>query len=325
MRLALRKLLVLGFTLAIGLVVLGVFYQKLGQARDFERYPPPGDLINVNGVQLHLHCAGSGGPTVVVEAGHGNSSVEWTDIQEAASAFARICLYDRAGLGWSAFDASAPTREHVAVTLRELLQNANIDPPFVLVGHSLGGVYAREFERRFSDDVVGLVLVDSSHADQYSRAGLRPTQDPLALQLALCRLLAPLGIVRASGVMNRYLSPETPREIRPFLLATMNRTRFCSATRLARDTLVAELSRGESIGLQRDLPVIVLTRTRPDNPDGSAESAAWETLWAELQSELARLSSDSDQRIVEGAGHFIQHDQPEAVIGAIRELVETAR
>lgn len=323
-----RKFLILGVIVTIGLVLLGVAGQQFSQARDLERYPPPGDLVSVNGHRLHLDCEGVGRPTVVVEAGLGDYSIGWRAIQESIAPMTRICLYDRAGFGWSEFDPIPPTSEYVARTLHTLLETGGIDGPYILVGHSLGGVYIREFAARFPNEVVGLVFVDSSHENQIGRnsAMQGATRDPLAMRLALCRLLAPLGIIRLSGVMSDYLSPDILGEIRSIRLAAMNRTHFCAATHLARDAMLDVLDKQESPRTLGDLPIIVLTRGLPENPaDRSAEAAAWESLWRELQSEIARLSIDSELRVVEHASHFIQNDRSDVVVESIRRLVEQLR
>lgn len=326
-----KKILLVGLAAVFGLVALGIAYQQLGQMRDLRRYPATGEMVEVNGVRLHLDCQGAGSPTVVAEAGLSDFSVSWKSFQESASSLAKTCIYDRGGLGWSEFDPRMATAEHVAEALKELLLNGGIDGPYVLIGHSLGGVYIREFAARFPADVAGLVLVDSSHENQIGRNSfLEPfTSDPLAIRMGACRLLAPFGVVRLFDLMNIYLwgDTEMTAEVRGIYTAAKNRTHFCATLRMDRLAVIGLLDQREPPRSLGGLPMIVLTRALPDGLDdwSSDRSSAWESLWLELQTELAALSTAGRHRLVEGAGHDIVSDRPDAVIGAIREIIEESR
>lgn len=131
--------------------------------------PPPGRLIEVDGVRLHLHCAGSGVPTVVIEAGAGAWSLAWLHIQEALAPLTRTCVYDRAGLGWSEERKGPRTAERAAGELRALLEAGGEEPPFAPVGHSYGGWVARIFADLYGEEVAGLGLVEAAHPDQWER------------------------------------------------------------------------------------------------------------------------------------------------------------
>src|SRR5262245_27917566 len=129
---------------------------------------PPGRLIEVNGHRLHLNCKGAGSPIVVYEAGASGSSLDWEKVQPVVAATTRSCSYDRAGYGWSEPSTAAKaTSRDIAQELRELLRKAGEDAPFVVVGHSLGGFHVQMFAHLYPDDVLGVVLVDSSHEDQF--------------------------------------------------------------------------------------------------------------------------------------------------------------
>ena len=155
--------------LLIALVCAGTVYEAIESHRDQQMFHPPGRLVDIGGCRLHLYCTGEGSPTVILEAGGGNPWLSWCKVQPQVASFTRVCSYDRAGLGWSDPSPRPRTAMVIAEELHALLHNAGIPGPFVLVGHSLGGMDARMFANRYPSEVAGLVLVDSSHPDQDER------------------------------------------------------------------------------------------------------------------------------------------------------------
>ena len=144
----------------LGLVVLGLVYETLSAHVDPRQHPPPGQLVDVDGVLLHMNCEGSGSPVVVLESGLGDSSLVWSHVQARLFLSHRVCSYDRAGIAWS--EAGAPEWDaQIAVNqLRSLLLNAGEPPPYVLVGHSAGANYVRLFALTYPEDTKALVLVE---------------------------------------------------------------------------------------------------------------------------------------------------------------------
>jgi len=143
------------------LLVIGYIYQVRTTSADFEQVPPLGQLVNVGGYKLHIYCSGEwSGPTVVVDAGNGDFSVGWVGIQREVEKSARICTYDRAGYGWSDVSPHPRTATQMAKELHQLLVNAGIEPPYILVGHSLGGMNVRVFSNLYPQEVAGMILVD---------------------------------------------------------------------------------------------------------------------------------------------------------------------
>src|SRR2546422_1727822 len=136
--------------------------QQTGNARS---YPPPGKLVDVGGYRLHISCTGKGSPTVVLIAGGGDFSFDWDLVQPDVSRFTRACSYDRAGLAWSDPGPTPHTMGQDAYELHTLLKAARIKGPYVLVGHSVGGLIARVYAEQYPDEVAGMVLVDSTHED----------------------------------------------------------------------------------------------------------------------------------------------------------------
>jgi pimeloyl-ACP methyl ester carboxylesterase len=159
--------------LLVGLAATGASYQAIATANDQRTFPLPGQLVDVGGYRLHLQCRGTahpGSPTVILEAGAGLASPSWAWVQSAVATTTRVCAYDRAGLGWSDPGPTPRDARQVAHELHTLLERAAIAGPYVLVGHSLGGMYVRVYAAQYPDEVVGLVLVDASHPDQLTRA-----------------------------------------------------------------------------------------------------------------------------------------------------------
>jgi hypothetical protein len=135
------RFLLTGFLgLLIALVCAGALYEAIETHRDRLRFHPPGQLVDIGGYRLHLYCTGEGSPAVILEAGGGNPWLSWYKVQPQAAQFTQVCSYDRAGLGWSDPSPKPRTTKVIAEELHTLLHNAGIAGPFVLVGHSLGGI-----------------------------------------------------------------------------------------------------------------------------------------------------------------------------------------
>ncbi len=155
-----------GMAILLGLALVGYISEPLAEAADAKAYPPPGQLVDIGGYRLHINCTGSGSPTVVIDAGLGDWSTMWGFVQPEVAKTTRVCTYDRAGVGWS--DAGPLPRDaaQFAKELHSLLQNANIPGPYVVVGHSLGGLSVRVFVHEYASDVAGVVLIESMNPRQ---------------------------------------------------------------------------------------------------------------------------------------------------------------
>lgn len=270
--------------------------------------PPPGRLVELDDRQVHVHCAGEGSPTVILEAGLPGNSLAWMSVFSEISAFTRVCSYDRPGYGWSEPASSPRTADTIVQELRMLLQAADIKPPYVLVGHSFGGLLIQLYATRFPSDFEGVVLVDSSHPDQAHRTLDLEEIEGIARVL---KVLGPLGFARlllpvpAGDPDSRDSSV---RELEKDLLMS-NRTLRAASTEMygLRQSMRQVADSSVRFG---DKPLVVLTegRQRAD-------------FWHRMQEDLGRLSTNSEWRVVEGAGHFIQHDRPAVVVEAVRDVI----
>jgi pimeloyl-ACP methyl ester carboxylesterase len=146
----------------LGIAAIGGGYETVRESLDARTYPPPGQLVDVGGHRLHLHCTGSGSPTVVLEPGQGGVSPDLAWIAPAVARDTTVCVYDRAGRGWSDATDGPQDGARMAADLHTLLGRAHVPGPYVLAGHSFGGLYVQSFAAQFPDDVAGLVLLDST-------------------------------------------------------------------------------------------------------------------------------------------------------------------
>ena len=325
-----RRVILVGSALLAVFTFGGALYEDLQAAEDAQHYPPPGKLVDVGGYRLHLNCVGQGSPTVVIDAGAGNWSIAWTGIQDRLAAETRVCAFDRAGLGWSDPGAQARTALVMADELHLLLHNAGVPPPFVMVGHSLGGFNARIFTDRYSNEVAGLVLVESAHVAQWRELPIevRQFKDAGLHQLYVAKLFARLGLLHLLNVPNPQVD-RVPSALRPAYRAALAESKvydaFYSEMQLV-DESGAQVEATKSIG---DLPLVVVSaghsfdafRTFTDRiPFDTANKR-----WLKLQGELARLSSNSTQLIDPTATHDINFDDPDIIIKGVRIALSKAR
>lgn len=322
----------------VGLVVVlalaGAVYRVIGIAIDARKYPPPGKMVDVGGYRLHLNCTGTGSPTVVLDAMGSGWSLYWTLVQPEVAKVSRVCAYDRAGLGWSDPGPTPRTGQQIADELHALLINADVAGPYVLVGHSLSGFAVRLYQSRHPHEVVGMVLVDAGYeASQFMQSReFRQFREMNGRRLPLFRTAVALGVPRlawALGLLPTYgLLTKVPPDVRPLLIARALRTRYWSTLAEESAALEETVAQVHTIGSLGDLPLVVLTATGPVwwpalPPDFPIDQ--FRQLWLQMQKDLVQLSSNGRQILADKSSHFIQFDQPELVIDAIRRVVEAAR
>lgn len=314
------------------LLLVGALYQAFASARDRRAIIPPGEMVEVNGAMMHLVCKGSGSPTVILEAGLDGSWIDWTFVHGDLAQQTRTCAYDRLGSGWSDLAPEPQSSDQVAATLNQLLTTADIAPPYILVGYSVGGVRVRSFYEQFPDKVNGMVLVDSSHEQQRLRYPEWVAEENAAFitQLQFCRVVAPFGLLRLVGFANGLVEEfDVSEEIATQFVAMFNQTQTCTGSVREHRAVDRDLQQSEGPHSLGDLPLVVLTRGV-----GEAEELAGEVpesfisdleeldaMWDEMQLELVALSTNSMHLIAEESGHIIQATQPELVVDAVKMLL----
>jgi pimeloyl-ACP methyl ester carboxylesterase len=304
------------------------------------RFPPPGALVDIGGHRLHLNCSGAGSPTVVLDSALGGSSMSWSLVQPALARITRVCSYDRAGFGWSDAGPFPRTAGRIADELRRLLARAAVEPPFVLVGHSFGGLVVRVFTARHPRDVAGLVLVDPAHPEDWvqpapkeqikinrgvrlcrqgsraARLGVAGAVSALVGIGALAPARALVGLISRGGLSREdegilapiwRLPPEARRPLKQFW--TQEKffealgSQIGSICESAAETLGAD-ARGYA-----DLRLVTISSTDPGEYRLRQQEA------------LARLSTRGRHIIASNSGHWVPLDEPQIVIDVVSGLV----
>ena len=294
--------------------------QQALTVRDRRRYPAPGLLVHVDGRQMHLQVRGadSAGPAVVLEAGMGSFSPNWYWVQEELAPTVRSVSYDRAGLGWSWRSRRPRDAQTIAMELRDALREAAIEPPYVLAGHSFGGLPVRAFADLFPELTAGLVLVDASHPDQWVRWPTPHADKILEVSQRIFGWLGWLGVLRALN-LSRGISAGLPARQIAELRAGAALPGF-AATEAAqmRSWSVSreQLNAAQPLG---DLPVAVLAVS--EQPVGGE-------LLTALQRELAELTENASFEVVQGASHeslISEREHARIVAKTIQAVVQAAR
>ena len=324
------------------LLLLGFLYQCMGGALDRWKFPPPGRRVDVGGYKLHLLDPGHGGPSVVFESALGASSLTWALVQSRVAEFTRTCSYDRAGCGWSDPGPMPRSADQMLKELRSLLQNAGIEPPYILVGHSYGGLTVSLYAHRYPGEVAGALLLDPADPEQWVtlkeedrvkiEKGARLSRRGAWLaRFGLARLVVSLGSLGARSparrlgafltdgvprpVLDRLLSPmqRLPQEARDALKWFWTRPAFFQALASQIEWVSHSARKVQHSPFPPELPLTVV----------SAPNA--EPGWLPAQERISRLSRRGRHLTATESGHWIPIDRPDLVVEVLREMVEEAR
>jgi pimeloyl-ACP methyl ester carboxylesterase len=327
------SLVILSFIAA--LLAAGFLYQFLGARRDRRRFTSPGRWVEIErGQKLYVVEKGSGGPAVLFEAGIAATNLNWHHVQERVSCFTATASYDRTGLGWSSPCRSLRTPGNISIELHTMLEMAGIKPPYILVGHSFGGLVMRRYASMFPEDVAGVVLVDPMRCEEWpplnpekqcmiergkklSRYAIPIAHFGLA-RLAVTSLLCRSGtlsghLAGAGGMGGRYVLRRVteevgkmPREVWPVIAAHWSRPGYYAGMQRHVEAVPETVCEMQGADPIRDIPVLVLTPGKSTPLSGQC---------------LDKIGNNVRQVIATESAHWIHLDEPELVIDAIREMV----
>jgi pimeloyl-ACP methyl ester carboxylesterase len=315
-------------------LVAGVVYQKVGAWRDQRRYAAEGRSVTIgNGARLYLLEMGAGDPTVLFEAGIGATHLNWRGIQETISESARTVSYDRSGLGWSSRCRTARIPGNIAAELHQMLQRSGYKPPFILVGHSFGGLVMRRYALLYPDEVAGVVLIDPMRCEQWppldpskqSQIDLGRRLIRFAVPVASCglaRLMVSLLFCRASHISDQLVGAagahkrhvltrlktevrKMPRTVWPAVAAHWSRPGFYAGIRSHISSIPDTVTEMDALPPIREIPITVLT---PANTTALS------------QDDLDRIGDRAQQVFARNSEHWIHLDEPVLVIDAIRAM-----
>lgn len=333
-------IVILACVAAAGLLLAGRLYQRLGAARDLRLHPAPGKFVDVDGLRLHALAMGEGEATVVFESGLMSTVLTWRDIQPEIAKAACTISYDRAGLGWSDSGAAPRDAARIATELHRLLQRSELPPPYILVGHSFGGLATRVFTGRYPNEVVGLVLLDpvvpaewhpvgetnqtriragttilrrASGLSRWGvlrfismllRAGVKLLAEPLV------RLMSK-GAPKGDGTTSSPLFWNLPLSERSMAHVFWVQPKFTETIASQLENLPASAAQALAVKESlRSIPVFVISAA-----DASAARR-------EDYDAIARDSASGKHFAAKKGGHWVMVDEPDLVLQAIREVVE---
>lgn len=313
----------------------GALCERILSTRDSRRSPAPGQMIDLGTHRLHLRTFGTGGPVVVLEAGAGSSGLVWSLVAPAVARFVQVVIVDRAGYGWSEPGPLPRTSERAVAELKLALQKAGIAGPYILVGHSFGGLTMRIFAAQHPELVAGLVLVDATHEDE--RTDRFPAEHikgqrmlpklmrtmTLLSRFGVVRLMTKLGALGDLQQLANRLEAATGRT----LISQSIRTSALAAAASEMGSIEESYSLARQGGALGSLPLVVLMHGKPGPvmPGTSPEAAAQsEAMLMTVAHEMAQLSTRGRLVVAHESGHEIHLTEPELVVAAIADVLAAA-
>lgn len=309
------------------LVITGFEYQEINTYFDEKAYPPKGQFIDLGGYKLHMVESGNQGPTVILEAGLGLASLDWSLVQPEIAKFAHVVSYDRAGLGSSDESPNPRTSQMMVDELHALLKKANIPGPYILVGHSFGGMNILLYASQYPDEVAGLIFVDSVHELQNRlmvdeeldflnnlTSWGNPKIGRITQQLGISRLLLPF--TNLGEELHNF-----PVQFKNNYLTKISSSKFARAIYGEDSNFEDSLKQVENSQVSvQNKPVIVITAGNiPDLFDENTDTA--DKIWFMMQRDLALRSKQGKHLFAENSDHMIPWNQPEIIIQAVKELI----
>jgi len=309
------KLLAALLFACFAIVAAGVAYNALSLRHYRKLAGVPGKLYNVDGYAMHLYCTGQGVPTIVLDTGLGDDFTIWAKVQPELSKVTRVCAYDRAGFGWSETRPGVRDANAIAAQLHQLLAVADVQRPFIFMGHSIAGLHLRSYAAQYPADLAGLIFVDGATPLQDDRVPheLVMIQDEQRKEMPWQKLLMTLGWYRAKG-----LCTDVPAGFERDSLWIKADSCVPSQMTAVERELDAERASGEETvhaGPFGSLPILIFSRDpavlAPNWPPAVSKANA--VVWNQMQEEAKGLSSQSRRIIAKGSDHYVHIDRPDLI------------
>jgi pimeloyl-ACP methyl ester carboxylesterase len=323
----LRRIVLSIAALFLVAIVAGAVTEQVTRRRTASKFPPLGKLVDIGGRRIQIDCRGTGSPVVVFESNDLWGSLSWSAVQDKVAATTRACSYSRAGILWSDPVEGLRDDRAIARDLHAVLERAGERPPFVLVGHSLAGLYAVAYTQYFGAEVAGLVLVDPAHPDQARRYKAITKRDFSALSPAekILSKLSWTGLIRLFVDVPKG----APKELQAMAAyAPLSLVAIVKELDTINNTF-ADVEASHDLGAR---PLYVLTAMAPaseaalqETQMSAAEDQQYRPAWKEMHDDEARWSTASQHLPVPDSGHRIQSEKPEMVIHAVKSVVEAVR
>lgn len=318
----------------LGLLIVGAIagsiYEHTARKSALKQFPPPGEMISVGSHKLHLDCRGKaeeGAPTILLEAGLDpmGGSILYSGLIDSIASFGRVCTYDRAGIAWSEIGPGPRVADKLVDELHELMSQSNEQVPYLLVAWSMGGPYARLYAKRYFNEMAGLVLIDSSHPEQFERL---PANENFRLPPTW--LLKTVPVLRKVGVLRNVLKRELNfPQLTPEKQAALYKVSAGSISTVLTEftNIMKSLEQAEQVTSLGDLPLTVLGAVDPPKTSqvgniSEEQLIEGQKAWFGMQRELSQLSTNGKLVPVSKSGHYIHFDQPAIVLSEIREMYE---
>jgi pimeloyl-ACP methyl ester carboxylesterase len=319
------------FAMVIGSAALAVSAgfnaMTLLRFREFAR--PPGEIYLVNGHRMHIDCVGSGSPAIVLDAGLGSDALIWGGVQPQLAKTTRVCSYDRAGFGWSDQVPGPRDADHIAAELHQLLAEANVTGPIVLMGHSIAGMYIRDYAAHYPENVAGLIFVDGSTPLQDENPALKAAGETGLAQKAsilVMRSAAMTGISRLMGGCAKPI-PGFGAAAGQLLSEDLCHPKYNS---IERELESFNASGHETIhtGPFGALPVLIFSQDPARTTSlrfVPREMVDMESAWGRMQEDLKKLSTRSRRIIAKGSGHAVQIDRADLIRKEVPLFIDQIR
>jgi pimeloyl-ACP methyl ester carboxylesterase len=321
--------ILLALMVGSGALAVSASFNALAFLRFRKLNPPPGEMLLVNGYRMHVNCTGSGSPTIVLDSGLGNDSLIWGAVQPQLAKTTRVCSYDRAGFGWSDAQPGPRDADHITAELHQLLLQAKVDGPIVLMGHSIAGMYIRDYAARYPEDVAGLIFIDGSTPLQDENPALQAAGETgwaRQTSILMQRSVAVSGLLRVSGKCTRPI-PGFDVRAGQLLAEDLCYPDFSS---VGRELASFNASGHETVhaGPFGALPVLIISQD-PAKPLSQKhpprQIVELENAWNQMQEDLKKLSTHSRRIIAKGSTHAVQIDRPDLLGKEVPLFIEQIR